>query len=534
VTERPALDLEEARRRLRELGYLDGGVERFVFARALEGRRGVLVPAALAGALAFAVADVAATACSEADFAARVGGPAWLLLHLFLAFLLPAVAVSLLVAAAADRSRSPAGAAMAFAMVAAALVFGLWIAATSRLGGSFGTAAAVWAIPVALSAVGLARSVRSGYLARAFAHSRTLPPSRQRGVFMLVPVAGVIAAAFVLAGRPEPPPPPLHVSGGRPPVVVVAVDGVSIEPSVAGASSLDRLLARAASGWWTGVPGDPSPPELWTTVATGVYGRRHGVRALERVRPAGSPSALRPPLGAAWYLQRIGPSLSLVSGAPVSASDRRAPTFWEVAASAGLPSAAIGWWASGPWPGADVLDNRELLGGAGTGEEADTRALEELEKRRGRAITTAYLPGPDILRDHGARRSEELSRIARFLEGHAARAAAGEIVLIVVALASHESVGAPGGVFAFDGATPPAAKWVRIRPTDVAPSILARAGVPAALDLDGRPVAALFPPGTLETLTVPTYGSRRVARSDSPATTDRDYLKKLKALGYLN
>jgi hypothetical protein len=44
----------------------------------------------------------------------------------------------------------------------------------------------------------------------------------------------------------------------------------------------------------------------------------------------------------------------------------------------------------------------------------------------------------------------------------------------------------------------------------------------------------LFPPGTLEASTVPTYGTRTTPAAPRSAVTDREYLEKLKSLGYLN
>src|SRR5262249_6889065 len=147
---------------------------------------------------------------------------------------------------------------------------------------------------------------------------------------------------------------------------------------------------------------------------------RHAVRALARVRPAGSPVGVRPPLGTAWYLRHLAPSVKLASSAPVSASDRRRLAFWEVAASAGIPSVAVGWWASGPWPGCDVVRNEEVLSRATGGLSADGRALEEFAARRrgGLQVATVYLPGLDILRNAGRSedRREAVERIHRFLE----------------------------------------------------------------------------------------------------------------------
>jgi hypothetical protein len=83
----------------------------------------------------------------------------------------------------------------------------------------------------------------------------------------------------------------------------------------------------------------------------------------------------------------------------------------------------------------------------------------------------------------------------------------------------------------FDGFAPWSTR--RARPEDVAPSILARAGIPAAQDLPGRPLADLFAAGQVEVQTVPTYGPRVAAMPSPSKVTDREYLERLKSLGYL-
>ena len=539
MTPPPPLDLEDARRRLRDLGSLQGRVERYVFARALQGRGGLFLPAVLLGAFAGALACLAAVAAGEPAFLSRPAAPAILLVHLFFAFLAPAAVLGWLAGLAADRIRAPAAAALAIAVSSALLIFYLWIGGAWRLSRGIPEASLLWGLPVAIGALLAARSVRAGFLARAYARSGALPASAGRGALFGVAAAGLLVAAGVFASRNAPTAAPaLHVSGRRPPLVVVAIDGVGVgvgigaeapSGSAAPAGPLEALLVRGATGWWPSDAG--SPPELWSTVATGVPSARHGVRALERVRPAGSPTALRPPLGASWYLRRVAPALRLATSAPVSDADRSALAFWEVSASAGLPTAAIGWWASGPWPGADVLDNRQVLARARTGEEADGVALEELARRAGAAISTAYLPGPDVLRREPGRRAAEIARIAAVLEKEAALAAKGESVLVVLAAESHPGGNSLGRATVFDG-RPPA--LLRIRSVDVAPSILARAGIPVAEDLAGRPVPSLFREGSLETLTVPTYGARLAPSAGSSPTSDREYLKKLRSLGYLN
>ncbi len=533
-----ALSLDEARRRLRELGYLNGNVERYVFRRAFAGRGGLFLPAILLGAFAAAVASLAAVETGEAGFGDSLPAVAALLVHLFCADLLIATILAILLGAIADRSRAPAGRATALGLAAATAVFFLWIGGAYSLSREIAARALLWGAPVALAALILARSVRSGFLARAYAHSRVLPGRPRRRVFLAAAVAGVLIALAIFSSsswRKRPPAPPVLPSPRGGAVAVLAVDGLALDaPTSDGLSGLRELLATGVTGWWPAKAA--TPPEVWTDLATGEPSSRHGVRALARVRPRGSPAGLRPPLGTAWYLRRLGPALRLVVNSPVSASDRHRLAFWEVAASAGLPAVAVGWWASGPWPGADVVGNEQILAGATGGISADRRAIDALQLRRrgGQQVVTVYLPGLDILRDRvgSEERLRATEQLHRYLEDEVSRAVAGQETLVILAVDSHAAPFALGRMVVFDGRQP--VKTLRIRPEDVAASILARAGVPAAAELAGRPVAALFPPGTLETATVATYGPRRAPEPARSAATDREYLEKLKSLGYLN
>lgn len=536
MSQPPPLSLDEARRRLRDLGYLNGGVERFLFRRAFAGRGGLFLPAILLGAFAAAIASLAAVETAEAGFGESLAAAAALVVHLFFADLAIAALLALLLGFAADRSRAPAGAATAAGLAAAGVVFFLWISGAWSLSREIPARALLWGAPVALAALLLARAVRTGFLARAYAHSRALPSRRRRRVFLAAALTGILAAAaiFTSRGRLAPPPPALPAPRGGA-VVVVAVDGLALDVKASDAlSGVRELLGTGATGWWPAKKA--APPEVWTDLSTGETPSRHGVRALTRVRPKGSPIGLRPPLGTAWYLRRLGPALRLVSSAPVSASDRRRLAFWEVAASAGLPAAAVGWWASGPWPGAEVVGNEEILAGASDGISADRRAIEaaRLRRRGGQQVLTVYLPGLDIQRDdpNPERRPEALLQLHRYLEEEVSRAIAGQGALVILAAESHPAPFSLGRMVVFDGRLP--VKTLAIRPEDVAPSILARAGLPVAADLPGHPVAALFPPGVLETTTVPTYGTRTAPATPRSALTDREYLDKLKSLGYLN
>jgi hypothetical protein len=528
--ERPTL--EEARTRLRELGYLDGRVERFLFRRAFEGRGGYLLPAVLFGAFGAALSAVAAVEAAEPGFGSSVTAVLVLFVHLAVAFVLPAALLAVLLAVGASRSHRPAAHATLAGLAAAGLVFFLWVGGSFALSRDLEARSLLWGAPVSIAALLLARSVRSGFLAAAYAHSGALPERPRRRVFFGAAVLALLVAAAIFAARPETPPVPAPRPAprqGR--VVVFAADGFSLEEA-SGADASARLLARGGTGWWPAQNG--SPPEIWTNLSTGVEAARHGVRALVRVRPSGSPLALRPPLGTAWYLRFLAPAAGLAASAPVSAADREAPAFWEVAASAGLPALAVGWWASGPWPGATVIGNQEILAEAKDGLEADRIALERFERERagGCSVCAVYLPGCDIVRADAALRARARARLAGALESEVARSLRGEQILVVLVADSHPAAGALGRMIVFDrGGTP---RTVRIRAEDVAPSILARAGVPVASDLPGHPVASLFAEGSLESATVPTYGARVAPAAPASPASDREYLEKLRSLGYLN
>lgn len=525
--------LEEARARLKELGYLQGGVEKLLFRPVFEGRGGAFLPAVIFGALGGALAALAAVEASEPGFGASPAAAGALLLHVFVADLLPAALLAAVAAFAADRSRRPGPASTAAGLLAAAIVFALWIGGTYGLARELSPRSLLWGVPVASAALFLAAAVRLGFLARAFARSGSLPGGAARRVFAGAAAAGLLVAVALLLPRREPAAAePPRVAPRPIAIVVLAVDGLDLD-GAGRDSGAARLLASGATGWW---PAQRlSPPEIWTDLATGTSSRDHGVRALARVRPLGSPLALRPPFGTSWSLRRLGPALGLVSNAPVSGADRRRLDFWEVAASAGIRSLSVGWWAAAPWPGATVVENRAILERAHDGVEADRVAMAVFDEalRQGFGLATVYLPGCDIARDEPATRRRAAAAVEGTLARWISRASSGELVLVVLAADSHpRGADALGRMVVFDGGGG-VPKSVRIRPEDAAPSILARAGVPAAGDLAGVPAPALFAPGSLEGARVGSYGPRVVPAAAAAPETDREYLEKLRSLGYL-
>ncbi|HKD12519.1 MAG TPA: hypothetical protein VKE50_10600, partial [Thermoanaerobaculia bacterium] len=124
---REPIDLEEARQRLKDLGYLNGRVERLVFGRAFEGRGGLFLPAIVLGALGGALACLAALDAGEPGFRFSLAALVVLALHVAAADLVPAALLGLALAWWADRTRSPSAAGTAVGLGGAAVLFLLWI-----------------------------------------------------------------------------------------------------------------------------------------------------------------------------------------------------------------------------------------------------------------------------------------------------------------------------------------------------------------------------------------------------------------------
>jgi len=176
--------------------------------------------------------------------------------------------------------------------------------------------------------------------------------------------------------------------------------------------------------------------------------------------------------------------------------------------------------------GAAIVENREIALRAKNGAADDAAAIAAFRKAEADVrprLATLYLPGADI--DGGP-----LSRAAReFVAERIARARTGNEALWLVADAGRS--GSSGGWALVDpeaGGSPSP-----VRPEDVAPTALARLGIPPARDLAGAPLARAFRPGTLEASMVASYGERRAAEGTRPTETGREYLEKLKSLGYL-
>lgn len=188
-------------------------------------------------------------------------------------------------------------------------------------------------------------------------------------------------------------------------VLVIAVDGVDL-------ALLDRLRATTSlpalttllSGSVATVPpdADRDPARVWTTIATGQPPERHGISALEGRQLAGVDGRLRPTSRLGALVAGATDLIRLTRPSIASGTERRIPTFWEVAARAGLRTSVIQWWAT--WPASEqsedagiVLSDRALLrleqGGGLDSEIAPAALYQSLEStwpmRRARAAARA-------------------------------------------------------------------------------------------------------------------------------------------------
>ena len=200
---------------------------------------------------------------------------------------------------------------------------------------------------------------------------------------------------------------------------VIAIDGFDAR-IFEELSSSNRVPALTATLQGTRVRLEPragddgDPARVWTTVATGQPPDVHGVQGLETRRVAGmkgSVAIAQPsPLGRA--IRGATDLVRLTRPAIASGTERRAKTFWEVAAEAGLRTTVVNWWAT--WPAAQdagiVLSDRATLrlerGGPLDAEIAPASLYEPLRqqwpeiKSRATAEATSALdrPADDVAR----------------------------------------------------------------------------------------------------------------------------------------
>jgi hypothetical protein len=411
--------VDELRRQLRTLGYLDAGVDRFVLGPA-QARRPPAVIALLAsirsGIIAGALLGPAATLGLGGRLPGLVTGIRdAVVIAIYLAVLFGAAVtilsfVAALVVSAAARSgtsfaqrgRALSTGAGGLVSIACLIYLTLWWR-TANAG--FGWGAPIWTAFALVVAVAI--SLLLGHVvtltARAVMLAQTPPDAQTPRVpgasWKLAVSAGIAAfagAASLLVLTAESPrgepAAPLTVRSSGIRVVVLAIDGFDpnlyeqLRPGPATLTgpqlfqAFDRARAELAS------EDSRDPARLWTTIATGRHPDAHGVERLETRRVAG----LRGRLGSDSMGRLLGGAtdlLRLTQPAIASNVERRVKTFWEVAAQAGLRTGVVNWWAT--WPAdpsaGTVISDRAILrlehGGALDAELAPAGLYEQLKSQ---------------------------------------------------------------------------------------------------------------------------------------------------------
>jgi hypothetical protein len=490
--------VDELRQRLRSLGYLDAGLDRFVLAPARDARK----PAAIAvlaslriGLLAALSLGPAAAIGLSARMPGLIAGPrdavvaALYLGGLFgLAVALAAFLASLFAFWAAKRAGSAlARRARQLALAAGTLVTLLCLVYLT-LWWQIANGGAGWSAPiltafalVVAAAISLVLGHAVTVAAMAVALAATGAPAVTGGVTswwmaiasVLVAVGGA-ALLLLVSSRLErrtAESPALTVVSSGVRVQVIAVDG--FDPHILqDLSSAGQVPALTAAFGTTLAQLEMTPDEsgdparVWTTVATGQPPGVHGVEGLETRRVAGLtggvPASTHSALGR--VIRATTDVMRLTRPALTSGTQRLAKTFWEVAAQAGLRTVVVNWWATWPAPDAAgvVLTDRATLrlerGGQLDAEVAPVAVYEQLRGRwpaiRQRAETLAA----DALRGSRAergmaellRRSAELDAIQLSLVAEVANARTDLSVVYLPGLdiAQHALLAGDGGTLA--------------------------------------------------------------------------------------
>lgn len=405
------IEVGELRERLRRLGYLDAGVNRFVLAPAqgepsalgLASRMSIRI-----GLLAAVLLGPAAAVGVATRLPGLVSGPRdAVIVTLYLSVIFGAAAALASFVAAAFVTlfarRAEPRPARRIALGAGWIVgigclayLTLWWNATGAAWSAPGRTLVAVAAAVGISLVlGHAVSLAAlALLSRERATADLSAPARSWRTTLIVAVVAFVGTVSVLAvslvrvtRSTEPPLFPVVPTGLH--IVVVGIDG--FDPSLRQGLAdklpvLTRLTRRAER-----TPGrvDTDPARVWTTVATGTPPSAHGVSGLELRKVAGlggTVSGGRPgQLSSA--MTGVTDLLRLTRPTAISGVVRRQKMFWEVAAEHGFNAAVVNWWAT--WPAtrtkATVISDRAPIrlehGGAQSAEIAPPSLYEPLRAR---------------------------------------------------------------------------------------------------------------------------------------------------------
>jgi hypothetical protein len=468
MSEKPSVD--ELRARLRELGYLDAGVDRFVLGPVRGGRSlrsAAWRSSVRIGLLAALLLGPSMAVALGARFPALVTGVRdAFVLALYLGILFGAAVGAIALAAAwilgsvaSRQGHTESRRARVLSLVGAGLVAGaclvylvFWWRTVSPEGPASYRSAWTWVVLAIAAAISLllGHTVRVTTLAltvRGAGGTSLHRPLRSRLLTLAAGALAFGAACLLFVAAP-----PGEAGGGRAPapsdlraeptgvrLTVLAIDGLDT-------ALLERLVtagqtpvfARLLSGARADLPAAdaPDPARAWTSLATGQPAVVHGVTGIEARRVSGIQGTVpAEAFGLGAMIATATDALRLTRPALTSSVQRRSKTFWEVAADAGVPSLVVNWWATWPVPdgAGTVLSDRATLrldrGGPLDAEIAPAALYERLRAQwpawraeAARAVGAAFPDRNDPLEDVLRRAAEQDVQPAWLTE----RAPAGE------------------------------------------------------------------------------------------------------------
>ena len=605
---------EEVRRQLVSRGYLQGRIERFLLRDlvAAKGPRALArtsLKAAILGApLLGGLLAVSTVAANRPLLSARDALVLWLYFAIpagAALFVLDLIAAGLAAAWARRRGARSLDALRAGLIVAApVLVYLVVLWARGRPAGGY--AADVLFLAGATATTALVAWL-AGLVSLAGIVGRTgeVPDRNRRFALAALAVLIPVAAAFflvpqaIVSARSHAENPSAFAPAPRAErLLVVGVDGLdgALLEASADRGAAENLLALVARGALYPKHRKPAePPEVWTTIATGMSADEHGVRSAGATRLPGvvAPIAARSgPVVLEAALRFLLPARTV----PASGAGRRVRTLWEIA---GLnePASAVGWWASWPARGTEgdpsagyVVSDRVLSKLLSQRAEDRDTAPASLFARLARdfpadraawrasfdarfadvagearalawesflidaftwrtslrllddpAVATSftYLPGLDILRTRlrGKREAADTVEIYfRWLDASiVAELSAKTDALVVLVADPGRSLedDVEGFVAVVGGGAVPLCVGPAIADVDIAPIVLRLAGLPVSREMIGRAPERCFEGAAPALPPIATWGRRGRPVKAEGSDDDPEMVERLKSLGYL-
>lgn len=399
-------DVDRLRARLRELGYLDAGVNRFVLG-GVGGGRGAFaatwrssVRIGLLAGLLFGPSTAMVLNVAQPGLVTGLRDVVVLGVYLGGLFGVGVAGLSLVATLALSRMargrRGPLLARAAGTLVALVCLayMVLWWRTVNPAGTVWTSAAWTWPVLAFATAISmlLGHAVTLTTLAveaqRSAAAEAPLPlASRSWLLTSLAAAAGFLVAAGILflATRGETASVSAAPRLGAEPtgvrLTVIAVDGLDLSfAERLAASGRTPRLAKLLGGARLALPPSdaPDPARTWTSIATGQPADVHGVIGIEGRAVSGLAGTIPSPRSGLLGALAAGTDLlRLTRPALTTGLHRRSKTFWEVASECGLQTAVVNWWATWPAP-------------AGRGAVISDRAVLRLE--RGGALDAEIEP----------------------------------------------------------------------------------------------------------------------------------------------